>query len=67
MKVANWNQHKLRRQARMNGGRPMLLGNPATVLEFVRSAGTRAVGSDRIRMDCWLRYVKAQLQPRPSR
>lgn len=65
MKVANWNQHRLRRGARESG--PMPLGNRATILEFARNAGTRPVGSDRIRMDCWLRYVKAQLQPRPSK
>ena len=65
MKVTNWNQHRLRREARDND--PMPVGNRATVLEFVRNARTRVPGSDRIRMDCWMRYVKAQLQPRPSK
>jgi len=64
MKVVNWNQYRMRREAQRNGGPSMSLGGMTAVS---RSASSNAPSSDRIRMDCLQRYVKAQLLPRSSK
>lgn len=57
-KVVNWNQYWMRRQAQRNAGPVMPLGG-------MPSSATPA--SDRIRLDCLRRYVKAQLLPRSAK
>jgi hypothetical protein len=64
MKVVSWNQYWMRRQAQRNGAPVMPLGGAAPAAPHF-SPGTPA--SDRIRMDCLQRYVKAQLLPRTAK
>jgi hypothetical protein len=64
MKVVNWNQYWMRRQAQRNGAPVMSLGRAAAAAAH-SSSGTHV--SDRIRMDCLQRYVKAQLLPRSTK
>jgi hypothetical protein len=69
MKVVNWNQYWMRRQAQRNGAPVMSLGRAAPAAAH-SSSGTPSSGthvSDRIRMDCLQRYVKAQLLPRSTK
>lgn len=63
MKVVDWNLYRMRRQARLNGGHTMSLGRE-TQARSDEQRSSQPAGSDRIRMDCLQRYVKAQLLSR---
>jgi hypothetical protein len=64
MKVVSWNQYRMRRDAQRNGGPTLSLGGLAPATPGSRAS---APSSDRIRMDCLHRYVRAQLLPRSGK
>jgi hypothetical protein len=61
MKVIDWNLYWMQRQAQRNSCALMPLRGAVPV------ARSSLHASDRIRMDCLQRYVKAQLLPRSTK
>jgi hypothetical protein len=67
MKVVSWDLYRMRRQARLNGGHTMPLGMAGETPAAEQRSRTQPASSDRIRIDCLHRYVKAQLLPKSTK